>query len=154
MSPFSLRTALCLCVLAACAAMAVARVDVAAVDAVNAGLQAASWTRVVGGVAAAALLCAALCAWERSRLETLSGGLPGPKSSSLPPFIGGVVQMVRDPATFWHDAFARGPLSWTALGTKLVVVVSDAAAARSVFTRCSDRLPLCLSLNSKPLLGK
>jgi hypothetical protein len=105
-----------------------------------------------GYIVAAAVLCVSVALLERARLVRASQGLPGP--AFLPPFIGGVVAMVRDPYTFWHSAFARGPVSWTALGPKLVLVVSDAHAVKSIFSRCSARFPLCLSLNSKPLLGK
>jgi len=139
------------------AAYAHVEVDTSASAAASAAtaVSTSSWTstliRYAGIAVALVLVCVTAGFLEKARLRSAAQGLPGPKD--LPPFIGGVLQMVSAPTKFWHDAFARGPLSWTALGPKLVVVVSDANAVKSIFTRCSERLPLVLSLNSKPLLG-
>ncbi len=56
------------------------------------------------------------------------------------PFLGGIVQMVRDPHAFWERqrAYALPGLSWNAIVTKFTVMVTDPAVIRHVFNhnRC------------------
>jgi cytochrome P450 family 710 subfamily A protein len=84
--------------------------------------------------------------------------LPGP--TFVPPFLGGIVAMVRDPHAFWERqrAWSRQPgahgLSWNSIVTKFTVMVTDPQLIRHVFNHNSaDSLLLDLHPNAKMILG-
>jgi hypothetical protein len=51
------------------------------------------------------------------------------------PFLGGIVDMVKDPHAFWEKqrAYAFPGLSWNSIVTKFTVMVTDPATIRHVF---------------------
>lgn len=82
------------------------------------------------------------------------GSLPGPAATV--PFLGGIVEMVKDPHAFWEKqrAYAFPGLSWNSIVTKFTVMVTDPATIRHVFNHNSkDTLLLDLHPNAKMILG-
>lgn len=61
----------------------------------------------------AVTLCCGYLLWEQARYLLRARSLPGP--AWVPPLLGNVVAVVRDPAAFWKKQAAFGPLSWNAL---------------------------------------
>ncbi|KAI8471151.1 MAG: cytochrome P450, C-22 desaturase [Monoraphidium minutum] len=83
-----------------------------------------------------------------------NGALPGP--SATLPFLGGIVDMVKDPHDFWEKqrAYACPGLSWNSIVTKFTVMVTDPAVIRHVFNHNSkETLLLDLHPNAKMILG-
>lgn len=82
------------------------------------------------------------------------GSLPGP--SATLPFLGSIVDMVKDPHAFWEKqrAYAFPGLSWNSIVTKFTVMVTDPATIRHVFNNNSkETLLLDLHPNAKMILG-
>jgi cytochrome P450 family 710 subfamily A protein len=85
--------------------------------------------------------------------------LPGPRL--VPPFLGGIVAVVRDPHSFWERqrAWSRDPLqgrglSWNSIVGKFTVMVTDPQLIRHVFNfNSADTLLLDLHPNAKMILG-
>ncbi|KAF8056740.1 CYP710A1 [Scenedesmus sp. PABB004] len=106
----------------------------------------------------AAAAIAALAVLEQAKFQIgrfgKGGRLPGPAATV--PFLGGIVEMVRDPHGFWERqrAYAFPGLSWNAIVTKFTVMVTDPATIRHVFNHNSkDTLLLDLHPNAKMILG-
>lgn len=120
-------------------------------------LQSASgWVALSG----AALL--GLAAIEQVRFHWLRKGSSG-KSDPLPgpdyvvPFIGGIVEMIKDPTGFWDRQRLYQPtgLSWNSIVGKFTVFVTDPVISRHVFNHNgSDSLLLELHPSGKRILGK
>eukprot|EP00877_Chromochloris_zofingiensis_P010637 jgi/Chrzof1/5827/Cz16g17100.t1 len=101
---------------------------------------------------------AVLAIWEQIKYQVGRMGkdtnLPGPGYTV--PFLGGIVDMVRDPHAFWEKqrAYSFPGLSWNSIVTKFTVMVTDPALIRHVFNHNSpDTLLLDLHPNAKMILG-
>ena len=82
--------------------------------------------------------------------------IPGPPS--ITPFLGGLVQMVKDPYAFWEQqrqwAWSAG-VSFNSLFGKYILFVTDAAKCRELMAANDpDRLLMVLHPSAKNILGK
>ena len=88
------------------------------------------------------------------QLSTLRkrGNLPGPRGYI--PFIGGLVEMVLDPTSFWQRQDAYGPVSWNYLAGRLMVHTTDPELSRKVLNSDSpDQLKMKVHPNAEAILG-
>ncbi|MEW5298009.1 MAG: hypothetical protein WDW36_001173 [Sanguina aurantia] len=100
-----------------------------------------------------------MVAWEQVKFRIKRQGkgkvLPGPRSAV--PFLGGIVEMVRDPYGFWERQrlYATTGLSWNSIIGRFTVFVTDPTLVRHVFSfNSDDTLLLDLHPSSKHILGE
>lgn len=80
--------------------------------------------------------------------------IPGP--TFVVPIIGGIVEMIRDPYTFWEKQRQYNPhgYSWTSIVNQFVVFVTRADLCHRIFTHNSpETLTLELHPNGRVILG-
>ncbi|KAG2482695.1 hypothetical protein HYH03_018401 [Edaphochlamys debaryana] len=111
-------------------------------------------------VAAGGALALGYTLWEQIKFQwyrrsSKGEQLPGP--SVVTPFLGGIVEMVKDPWTFWEKQrlYSFPGMSWNSIVGVFTIFVTDAALSRYVFSHNSnDSLLLCLHPNAEYILGQ
>lgn len=81
--------------------------------------------------------------------------LPGP--SSVTPFLGGLVQMVKDPYGFWEKQrqYSEKGFSWNSLFGQFIIFVTDAEKSRELMTvNDPSKMLMVLHPSAKNILGK
>lgn len=108
-----------------------------------------------------ALLCCAMAVAALYALTTLYFArihkfkLPGPVF--VPPLIGNIVAMIRDPTAFWDKQAAYSPngVSWQSILNQFTVFATDADTCHRIFnTNGKDSLTLVLHPNGRIILGE
>uniref|UniRef100_A0A7S0V0I1 C-22 sterol desaturase n=1 Tax=Polytomella parva TaxID=51329 RepID=A0A7S0V0I1_9CHLO len=110
--------------------------------------------------AASGALVAAYALYEQAKFNSFKKtndgkGLSGPKY--VVPFIGGIVEMVKNPYKFWEKQrlYSFPGYSWHSLAGQFSVFVTDAALCRHIFNHNSeDSLLLALHPVAKTVLGE
>lgn len=80
--------------------------------------------------------------------------IPGP--TFVAPIVGGLIEMIKDPYTFWEKQRQYSPhgFSWTSIVNQFVVFVTRADLCHKIFTHNSqDTLTLELHPNGRVILG-
>jgi len=81
-------------------------------------------------VAAVGSVLAAYIVYDQLDTRRKGGKLPGPRF--YVPFIGGLVEMVRDPESFWRRQDGYGPVSWNYLAGHFMIHTTDPELSRKV----------------------
>ncbi|GIL60159.1 hypothetical protein Vafri_14781 [Volvox africanus] len=112
-------------------------------------------------IAAAGTFALGYTLWEQARFRwfrrTKKTGKPLPGPARVTPFLGGIVEMVKDPYAFWERQrlYSFPGMSWNSICGIFTIFVTDAALSRYVFSHNSeDSLLLCLHPNAEWILGK